>query len=180
MEQKKRCDFAGELCLALALKLDHKYFLAVASAFAGMTIKEFNNYIQEFKKQAMPSYRGMLRCEGFYMPMVQIVKYLQANDFTVYVVSGTDRFIVRGIFDGNILYIPNRQFIVSDEKIIASKQSNKDGLNYFFEKDDDLILGEEFIIKNLKMNKVTLIMKEIGQQPVLSSETTPMTTAWQI
>jgi hypothetical protein len=29
-------------------------------------------------------------------------------------------------------------------------------------------LGGDFIIKNLKMNKVSVIMQEIGQQPVLS------------
>ena len=148
------------------LPVDHGK--AVASAFAGMTLKEFNNYIQEFKKQAMPSYRGMLRGEGFYLPMVQIVEYLQANDFTVYIVSGTDRLIVRGIFDGNVLNIPNRQIIGSDETIIAKNQGNTDGLDYFYKADDELILGGKFIIKNLKMNKVSVIMQEIGQQPVLS------------
>lgn len=148
------------------LPVDHGK--AVASAFAGMTIKEFNSYIQEFKKQAMPSYKGMLRGDGFYLPMVQLVEYLQSNDFTVYIVSGTDRFIVRGIFDGNILDIPNRQIIGSDEKIIASKQGTKDGLEYLFKEEDELILAGEFIVKNLKMNKVSVIMKEIGQQPVLS------------
>ena len=141
---------------------------AVASSFAGMTLREFNDYIQAFKQQTMPSYSGMLRGEGFYLPMVQVVEYLQANDFTVYIVSGTDRLIVRGIFDGNILNIPNRQIIGSDETIVASKQGERDGLDYLFDADDELILGGEFIIKNLKMNKVSVIMQEIGQQPVLS------------
>ena len=70
------------------LEVDHGK--AVASAFAGMTLDEFNDYIQEFKQQDMPSYEGMKRGEGFYQPMLQLVEYLQANDFTVYVVSGTD------------------------------------------------------------------------------------------
>ena len=148
------------------LPVDHGK--AVASAFAGMTVKEFNDYIQVFKKRIMPSYTGMLRGEGFYLPMIQIVKYLQANYFTVYIVSGTDRLIVRGIFDGNVLNIPNRQIIGSDETIIAAKQGKTDGLNYTFDAKDDLILGGEFIVKNLKMNKVSVIIQEIGQKPVLS------------
>ena len=37
-----------------------------------------------------------------------------------------------------------------------------------FKDGDELILGGEFLIKNLKMNKVSVIMQEIGQQPVLS------------
>ncbi len=148
------------------LEVDHGK--AVASAFASMTVDEFNEYIQKFKKQAMPSYIGMKRGESFYLPMAQVVNYLQANDFTVYIVSGTDRLIVRGILDGSILDIPNRQIIGSDETIVSNNQGDTDGLNYVFKDGDKLILGGNFLIKNLKMNKVSVIMQEIGQQPVLS------------
>ena len=148
------------------LEVDHGK--AVASAFAGMTVDEFNAYIQEFKKQDMPSYDGMKRGEGFYQPMVEVVEYLQLNGFTVYVVSGTDRLIVRGILYNNVLDIPNRQIIGSDELLVSSNQGETDGLNYVFTEGDKLVLGGEFLIKNLKMNKVSVIMQEIGQQPVLS------------
>lgn len=50
------------------LELDHGQ--CIASSFAGMTIDEFSNYIQEFKKLPMPSYEGMTRGEGFYLPML--------------------------------------------------------------------------------------------------------------
>jgi len=148
------------------LEVDHGK--AVASAFSGMTVAEFNAYIQEFKKLSMPSYEGMLRGEGFYKPMVQVVDYLKENGFTVYVVSGTDRLIVRGIVDNSVLDIPNRQIIGSDETIVSSDQGDTDGLDYVFKEGDELILGGDFLIKNLKMNKVSVIMQEIGQQPVLS------------
>ena len=100
--------------------------------------------------------------------MVEVVEYLQLNGFTVYVVSGTDRFIVRGILWDNVLNIPNRQIIGSDEIIVSDNQNGADGLDYVFTEGDRLILGGQFIIKNLKMNKVSVIMQEIGQQPVLS------------
>ena len=148
------------------LEVDHGK--AVASSFAGMTVEEFNTYIQEFKKLPMPGYDGMLRGEGWYQPMLQIVNYLQANDFTVYVVSGTDRFIVRGIVDNSPLDLPPRQIIGSDETLVAPDQGEEDGLDYVYDDNDELVLGGDFIIKNLKMNKVTAIMQEIGQQPVLS------------
>ncbi len=151
---------------AKGLEVDHGK--AVASAFKGMTVGEFNAYIQEFKKLPMPSYDGMKRGDGFYKPMLQVVEYLQANDFTVYIVSGTDRFIVRGILDNSPLDIPNRQIIGSDETLVAPDQGDTDGLNYVFDDDDKLVLGGDFIIKNLKMNKVTVIAQEIGVQPVLS------------
>ena len=148
------------------LEVDHGK--AVASAFAGMTVSEFNAYIQEFKKQPMPSYDGMLRGEGWYQPMLQVIEYLEANDFTVYIVSGTDRFIVRGIADHSPLDLPNGQIIGSDEALVAPDQGDTDGLSYVYDDNDKLVLSGEFIVKNLKMNKVTVIMQEIGEQPVLS------------
>jgi D-alanyl-D-alanine dipeptidase/FMN phosphatase YigB (HAD superfamily) len=173
----KASDFEKEVALKIrdqnlnhtsykGLEVDHGK--AVASAFAGMTIEEFNQYIQAFKAQPMPGYNNMTRGQSFYLPMVQVVNFLQAYDFTVYIVSGTDRFIVRGIIDNSILDIPPRQIIGSDETIKSNDQGDEDGLNYVFEDDDVLILGGEFIVKNLKMNKVSVIAQEIGQQPVLS------------
>ena len=142
---------------------------AVASAFKGMTVDEFYAYVQEFKKQPMPSYEGMTRGNGFYLPMLQVVNYLEANDFTVYVVSGTDRLIVRGIYAGDCaMKLPNSRIIGSDESLVATNQGEEDGLNYLFTSDDKLVTGGDFLIKNLKMNKVTVIQREIGQQPVLA------------
>ena len=142
---------------------------AVASAFKGMTIPEFSAYIQEFKKQPMPHYEGMNRGDGFYLPMLQIVNYLEANDFTVYVISGTDRLIVRGIYENAPMKTSPARLIGSDESLIPRKNAeNADGLNYEYQPGDSVVLGGEFIIKNLQYNKVAVIAKEIGQQPVLS------------
>ena len=148
------------------LETDHGK--CIASSFAGMTLEEFNAYIQKFKQSDMPSYNGLKRGEGWYKPMLEIVDYLQANDFTVYIVSGTDRLIVRGIVDNSPIDIPMSQVIGSDETIVASAQDGKDGLDYVFTENDKLVLGGDFIIKNLKMNKVSVIAQEIGVQPVLS------------
>ncbi len=148
------------------LEVDHG--TCIATSFEGMTIDEFNDYIQGFKQLDMPGYDGMKRGEGFYQPMIQVVNYLQQNDFTVFIVSGTDRFIVRGIVDNSPLDIPESQIIGSDERVVATNQGDEDGLNYVYTDDDDVILAGDFIIKNLKMNKVSVIVQEIGVQPVLS------------
>lgn len=146
--------------------LDVKHGTAVATAFKGMTPDEFDAYVKDYKNTAMVSYSNMTNGQAFYKPMLQVIDYLQANDFTVYVVSGTDRLITRGLCDG-VIDIPQSQMIGSDESFVASNQGDKDGLDYTFSKDDKLITGGEFIIKNLKMNKVSVIEKEIGEQPVL-------------
>lgn len=143
---------------------------AVSSAFKGMTINEFYDYVSEFMKTPMPSYEGMVRGGGFYQPMVQVVDYLKSNDFTVYIVSGTDRLIVRGIFNDSTcpIDLPLSQVIGSDETLVGSAQGSEDGLDYTFAQDDQLVLGGDFIIKNLKHNKVSVIQQEIAKQPVLS------------
>ena len=58
--------------------------------------------------------------------------------------------------------------IGSDESLVATNQGDNDGLKYTFSKDDKLVTGGDFLIKNLKMNKVTVIEQEIGVQPVLA------------
>ena len=141
---------------------------AVASSFKGFTPEEFYDYIAEYKKTPMNSYEGMTLGEAFYEPMLQIVEYLEANDFTVYIVSGTDRFIVRGLVKDSKLDIPFNHIIGSDETLIAPDQGDMDGLNYVYDDNDKVVFGGDFIIKNLKMNKVTVIVQEIGVQPVLS------------
>ena len=140
---------------------------AVAMAFAGMTIDEFEDYVEGFKNQPAPGYNGMTRGEAFYKPMIQVIDYLQANDFKVYIVSGTDRLIVRGLIKDSV-DIPRNQIIGSDELLVASNQGDVDGMDYTFTSQDKLVTGGEFIIKTLDMNKVTAIMTEIGIQPVLS------------
>ena len=148
--------------------LDVDHGVAVSTAFKGMTPEEFSDYIQGFKKTSMPHYTGMNRGDGFYLPMLEVVEYLKANDFLVYVVSGTDRFIMRGLINNSPLELPPRQIIGSDERTMATNQGEEDGLKYTFTSEDEVVLAGEFIIKNLKMNKVSVIVQEIGQQPVLS------------
>lgn len=149
--------------------LDYEHGQGVANVFKGMSLEEFYKYVKAFRDTPANGYEGMTKGEAFYQPMVEIVNCLQANDFQVYIVSGTDRFIVRGLLiDGGKLDIPFTHIIGSDENLVASNQNGKDPFDYMFSDQDKLILGGDFIIKNLKMNKVTVIAKEIGKQPVLS------------
>ncbi len=146
--------------------LDVAHGKAVASAFKGMTLDEFDTYVKNYRNQPAEGYNNMTNGEAFYKPMLQVIDYLQANDFKVYIISGTDRLITRGLAEGTV-NIPLSQMIGSDESLVASNQGDKDGLDYTFAKDDKVITGGEFLIKNLKMNKVSVIEQEIGQQPVL-------------
>ncbi|MBR1829009.1 MAG: haloacid dehalogenase-like hydrolase [Atopobiaceae bacterium] len=143
---------------------------SVASAFKGMTVDEFYDYVHTFAETDMPSYEGMKRGEAFYAPMVQVVQYLQANGFDVYMMSGTDRLIMRGLFSSELcpLDIPLDHILGSDESLVGSNQGESDGLDYTFGQDEQLVLGGEFLMKTLKENKVYIIQREVAKQPVLS------------
>ena len=145
-----------------------KHGKAVASAFKGLTPEEYIDYVAEYAKTPTAGYNNMTRGEAFYKPMIEVVELLKQNDFTVYVVSGTDRFIVRGLVKSSPLELPDRQLIGSDESMVATDQGDTDGLDYQFDDNDQLVMGGDFLIKNLDMNKVTVIQQEIGKQPVLS------------
>lgn len=136
------------------------------SVFIGMTPAEYKNYIENFMKKPVEGLTNLKWGEAFYLPMVEVIKYLEKNDFTVYVVSGTDREICR-VLIGDIFGIPKNQVIGSDAKILSNNQDDVDGLRYKYTKDDYLIRGE-FVIKNLQMNKTSAIYREIGKQPVLA------------
>ncbi len=172
----KASDFEKETCYRILEGIragqypegmDTMHGQAVASAFKGMTVGEFVDYCKTFREQQAPGYDNLQRKNEFYKPMMQMINYLEENGFTFYIVSGTDRLILRGITEDN-LNLPLVQVIGSDETIVASGQGDTPGLDYTFTDQDKLILGGDFVTKNLKMNKVAVIAQEIGEQPVLS------------
>ncbi len=136
-------------------------------SYAGMTIDEMKDYVRNFMDTKADGFENLTRGEAFYWPMVSLVDYLTANDFTCYIVSGSDRTIVRAVIE-DWLPIPENQCIGMSYSMVASGQGDTDGLDYVYTKDDEVILGGDLIIKTIKMNKVSQIALEIGKVPVLS------------
>ena len=147
--------------------LDKRVSRESAKLFYNMTVDDYYLYIKNFASQPSYGFNNLTLGEAFYKPMLQVIEYLQKNEFTVYVVSGSDRFLVRALIDGHI-NIPNENIIGTEVSIIASHQGKTDGLDYIFTKEDELIFNGTLIGKNLNMNKVYNIIKEIGKIPILS------------
>jgi phosphoserine phosphatase len=136
-------------------------------AYAGMTPDELRAYTREYMASRADGFTHLARGDAFYWPMVSLVHYLEANGFTVYVVSGSDRTVVRELVKAN-LGIPENRVIGMSYTMVARGQDGADGLEYVYTKDDEVVLGGELIIKTIKMNKVCAIAQEIGKVPVLS------------
>ena len=139
---------------------------AAATAYAGMTLAEFDAYVKDYAAKPANGFTGMTYGQSFYKPMLEVFDYLEANGFTYYVVSGSDRFICRALVEA-IGIAPNR-VIGMDVKLESTLQGDEEGVNHTFGKEEDLVRTDELIIKNLKTNKVLQISQEIGKVPVLS------------
>ena len=146
---------------------DYEFSYHQAKAFAGMTLTEYADYITRLLVREADGFEGMTYASAYYLPMVEVVEYLQDHGFKCYVVSGTDRFIVRTFMEG-VADIPYENIIGSDTALAARNQGDTDGIEYVFTGDDTLVRTDRLIIKDLKTNKVIRIAQEIGRQPVLS------------
>ena len=147
--------------------MDMLHATHAAKAYAGMTLQEFADFVTRQIVREADGFTGMTYAEAFYLPMIEVVEYLQDNGFKCYVCSGSDRFICRTYIEG-MLDIPYENVIGMDVQLKATNQGDKDGLNYVFGANDALVRTDVLLIKNLKTNKVLQIAQDIGKQPVLS------------
>ena len=146
--------------------MEQTHIYAHAKAFAGMTIKDYMNVVNDFKKKNADGFNGMTRGDAFYRPMLEVVDYLLENEFLVYICSGTNRFTVRALIDG-VIDIPARQVIGTDFTIVASGQGDEMDMHYNYVEEDELLMGDTVITKNVKMSKVAQLEQELGHKPVL-------------
>ena len=142
-----------------------------AKAYAGMTVEEFYSYVASFGQKKTASFNNMRYIDNFYIPMVELVKYLYDNGFTVYVISGTERTTTRAIVANSPIrdYVTPNHVIGTDFEVKqAGHEDEPSNLNFKYENGDELVLTGGFIQKNLNGNKSIYIEREIGQRPVLA------------
>ena len=142
-----------------------------AKAYAGMTMEEFYRYAVDFGKKETASFVNMRYCDNFYLPMVELVKYLYDNGFTIYVISGTGRTTTRAIVANSPIcdYVTPNHVIGTDFEVKQKgHETESSNMNYKYEDGDELVLTGGFIQKNLNANKSLYIQREIGQRPVLA------------
>ena len=142
-----------------------------AKAYAGMTIQELYDYAVEFGQKETESFENMRYIDGFYLPMVEVVKYLYDNDFTVYVISGTERTTSRAIVANSpIAEYVSPAHVIGTEFEVKQKgfEDVSSNMDYKYADGDELVFTGGFIQKNLNANKSIWIEREIGQRPVLA------------
>jgi len=171
-DERAAADIIQRVCIDKGATLENDDEVAIERAigtsFAGMTAEEFSAYVNDFAATDKPGFSGMTYKESFFKPMLELVDYLNANDFTVYIVSGTNRTLVRALCDGRV-NISKTHIIGSDMSFVASNQDGEDNLSYTYDSTNDrVVMGTDLLEKAIQMNKVDLIAQEIGIQPVLA------------
>lgn len=152
-------------------KADEALARNFAKAYAGMTVEELYNYAKNFGNMYTSSFNNMKYNEGFYLPMVELVKYLHDNGFTIYVISGTERTTTRALIDSSPIkdYVSPSHVIGTEFEVkVKGHESEAMNLNYKYVPGDELVFTGGFIQKNLNANKAIEIEREIGQRPVLA------------
>jgi len=146
--------------------LEIEIYYSTAEIFKGMTLDEYDKYLKDYLKQPADGYNNLLRGNAFFLPMLEIIEYLQKNEFNIYIVSATDRNQVRSVIDGHI-NIPKSNVIGSDYDLASINQRNEKGYNYKYNTNEKLILKGELISLNSKLNKINSIIRNIGRKPIL-------------
>ncbi len=140
-----------------------KHCASNASVFAGMTAEEYADYTRNYLNTPVEGFDNLKVGEAFYLPMIEVISYLKANKFKIYLVSGADRDYMRTSAE----IFPVDGMIGTDYKHVATNQGDIDGMDYTLKPEDKVVRGE-FVSKDINMNKVSNMAREIGKKPVLA------------
>ena len=127
---------------------------AGAVLFSRLNISQYIEKVSNYIEKDAECFNNLKLKDMYYLPMKEIVSFLQLNEFTTYISSGTDRFMCRTIAC-EVFNIPTNQVIGMDVSLYSNDQP-------------EVIRGDKLIYKNVKDVKAQLIVQEIGKQPVLS------------
>jgi phosphoserine phosphatase len=129
----------------------------ILHAFAGMTVEEYTTAADAFLRgETHPTIGRSFRDCG-YLPMIELLRHLEANGFTCYIASGGDRDFMRPVTE-EIYGIPPERVIGSSNALRYQHDESGGNLVYLAEPDvfDD---GD---------TKPVRIWSRIGRRPVVA------------
>ena len=130
---------------------------AVESAFEGMTVEAFGEEVTTWLRTAVHPVlrRPDLSCA--FVPMVELLRYLEANGFTTYLASGGDRDFMRPLAE--------QLYGIPPERVIGSAL----GLDFRAGEDDtDLLYKSKMEFLDDGQEKPVGIWNRIGRRPLVA------------
>ena len=131
---------------------------ALLQAFAGMSVGEYAESAAAFLGEARHPTLERLLAELAYAPMVELLRYLEANGFVNYIVSGGDRDFMRPITE-QVYGIPSERVIGSSTALRYVESDDGGTITYAAELD----FFDDGPVKPVR------IWSRIGRPPILAA-----------
>lgn len=132
----------------------HTIIGALLKLTAGMSVDAYERAVDSFYRDAQHITLGRPYSSVVYRPMVELLRYLEANGFTCYIVSGGDRDFMRPMTLSN--------YGIPPERVIGSAV----GLSY---DDGEVRYSSAFSFLDDGPEKPVRIWSRIGRRPVLAA-----------
>ena len=140
----------------------------IASEFAGLTPEQYQEFARNFLQSVdAVGFDGMKYSKSFYKPMLEVIRYLQANDFDVWMVSACEREFVRAAVPLEIDIAPDH-IIGTDVAYASTNQGDAEYDEYNMTQEDKVVLSEPKGQETAEAGKPIAIAREIGKRPILA------------
>jgi phosphoserine phosphatase len=130
---------------------------AMMQAFAGMTVESYGAAADAFLRGGAHPTLGRSFDACGYLPMIELLRYLEANGFTCYIASGGDRDFMRPVTE-SIYGIPSERVIGSSSALRYLDDEHGGSVTYAAEID---VLDDGPI-------KPVRIWSRVGRRPILA------------
>jgi phosphoserine phosphatase len=144
----------GDVGTALAMG-DSALLEVVMATHADLTTEEFGGIVEKWLAAARHPDTGELFVDMTYLPMLELLAYLRAHDFTSYIVSGGGVEFVRQ-WSERVYGVPPQQVIGSSIKTVFAM---RDG-------EPVLLRLPQLTVNNDKEEKPVTIHQHIGRRPI--------------
>ena len=136
---------------------DVKVLMAgIVQAFAGKTVDEYAAAADEFLRGRHPTIDRTFRQCG-YLPMIELLHYLEANGFTTYIASGGDRDFMRPVTEA-IYGIPSERVIGSSNALTYQDDEHGGSVVYLAQPD----VFDDGPVKPVR------IWSRVGRRPIVA------------
>jgi phosphoserine phosphatase len=130
---------------------------AILQAFAGLTVEQYAEAAEAFLDGHHPTLERPLRSLA-YLPMVELLRYLEQHEFTCYIASGGDRDFMRP-FSDTMYGIPSERVIGSSNGLRYLDDEHGGTVTYAAEPD----VFDDGPIKPVR------IWSRVGRRPILAA-----------
>jgi phosphoserine phosphatase len=130
----------------------------ILQAFAGMDVQDYQDAAHRFLHAGRHPTLGRPFAECGYLPMIELLGYLEANGFTTYIASGGDRDFMRPVTQA-VYNIPAERVIGSSNALRYTPDDHGGSIVYLAEPD----VFDDGPVKPVR------IWSRVGRRPILAA-----------